>query len=250
MAEALARMPLHDITETIGTEGLRERFAIEVDRLPAEVRPRLCDAEALASHLHRDDRRTREPYVNHLLRVAIRVMHHYRVDDADVICAALLHDSVEDHPFELGGLVEGAATVAEARSAALSELSRRYSDRVARLVEAVTNPLYDERDTFEQYREHVVASLDDDPWARVIKLSDFTDNAVGIDYTAPGKARRVAPKYQPLVEELRELAARPDTPLADDVKQHIDEQLVLADLRLGRLISPGPAIPNGSSDPA
>src|SRR5215475_821726 len=43
MADALARMPLHDITETIGTQGLRERFAIEVDRLPAEVRPRLRD---------------------------------------------------------------------------------------------------------------------------------------------------------------------------------------------------------------
>jgi len=231
-------MPLHDITETIGTAGLRERFEIEVDRLPAEARPRLRDAEELASHLHRDDRRTREPYVNHLLRVAIRVMHHYRVDDPEVICAALLHDSVEDHPFELGGLAEGAASVADARSVALSELSRRYGGRVARLVEAVTNPLYDgERDTFEQYREHVVASLDQDPWARVIKLSDFTDNGVGVIHTTGPKVHSAAAKYAPLVPVLRELVVRADTPLSGEVRRHILDQLDLAEQRFTAILA-------------
>lgn len=43
------------------------------------------------------DRRQREPYLNHLLRVAIRVISHYGVRDAEVVCAALLHDAVEDH---------------------------------------------------------------------------------------------------------------------------------------------------------
>jgi hypothetical protein len=28
-------------------------------------------------------------------------MSHYRVDDADVACAALLHDTVEDHAVEM-----------------------------------------------------------------------------------------------------------------------------------------------------
>src|SRR5215831_9890704 len=125
MVDPLARMPLHDITETLGPDGLRRRLEIEVDKLPAEVRPRIRDAEALASRLHRDDRRSREPYVNHLLRVAIRVMHHYRVDDPDVICAALLHDAVEDHASELATAASGPPP-ADARSAALTVLSQRY----------------------------------------------------------------------------------------------------------------------------
>jgi len=99
--------------------------------------------------------------------------------------------------------------------------------------DAATPP---DRDPDEQYREHVVASLTADPWARVIKLSDFTDNAVGIVWTSAAKARRVAPKYFPLVDDLRELAARPDTPLDDDVKRHIDNQLTAAEQRLAAFI--------------
>ncbi len=38
--------------------------------------------------------RQREPYVNHLLRVALRIICHYGVDDVEVICAAVLHDAV------------------------------------------------------------------------------------------------------------------------------------------------------------
>jgi hypothetical protein len=45
-------------------------------------------------------------------------------------------------------------------------------------VAAVTNPVYEPgRDEHEQYREHVTASLRGSPWARVIKVSDFTDYA-------------------------------------------------------------------------
>ena len=35
--------------------------------------------------------------MNHLLRVAIRILSYYGVRDPDVVCAALLHDAVEDH---------------------------------------------------------------------------------------------------------------------------------------------------------
>ncbi len=227
-------MPLHDITERMGTDGLRARLSIEVDRLPAADRPPIYRAAALAAELHRDDRRVREPYINHLLRVAIRVLHYYRVTDPDVICAALLHDAVEDHPDDLAGTPGGDTT-----AAALAVVAERFGERVADLVGAVTNPVYDpDRDPGEQYREHVVTSLTANPWARVIKLSDFTDNAVGILWTPAAKARRVAPKYFPLVDDLRELAARPDTPLPDDVKQHIDDQLTLAAERLAAFVEP------------
>src|SRR5580692_764210 len=102
----VATMPLHAITSTYGEQGLRERFAVEIASFPQDEQRRLNQALDLASRLHADDRREREPYVNHLLRVAIRIISYYGVRDADVICAALLHDAVEDHPAELAA--EGA----------------------------------------------------------------------------------------------------------------------------------------------
>ncbi|HEY2576480.1 MAG TPA: HD domain-containing protein [Streptosporangiaceae bacterium] len=192
----------------------------------------LSQALTLAGRLHADDRRQREPYVNHLLRVAIRVMSHYEVRDPDVVCAALLHDSVEDHAGELaaGG----------SQQAALAALAAEFGSRVADLVAAVTNPEYQPgRDQHEQYREHVAASLERCPWARVIKVSDFTDNGVGLIHSSGPSLARLAAKYAPLVPVLRNLIARADTPLNDQVKARILVQLDQAAQRFTAILSPG-----------
>jgi hypothetical protein len=174
----------------------------------------------LASRLHAADRRDREPYVNHLLRVAIRIMSYYGVRDADVICAALLHDAVEDHPAELAGSGQGD------QQAALGVLAAEFGPRVAELVGAVTNPPFaPDRDEHEQYREHVADSLRDSPWARVIKASDFTDNGVGLIHSTGPRLRRLASKYAPLVPVLRDLIARPDTPLDAAAQERILAQI-------------------------
>ena len=213
-------MPLHAITSTYGEAGLRDRFAVEIASWPDADRPRMERALDLAGRLHAADRRDREPYVNHLLRVAIRVMSHYRVRDADVVCAALLHDAVEDHPDELAG------RPAADQAAALAVLASDFGPRVAELVGAVTNPAWaPDRDQHDQYREHVGTSLEVSPWARVIKASDFTDNGVGLIHTTGPRLYRLAGKYAPLVPVLRELVARPDTPLDDAAKEHILAQL-------------------------
>ena len=133
-------------------------------------------------------------------------------------CAALLHDAVEDHAADIapGG----------DRQAALAVLAGRFGARTAALVAAVTNPEWEPgRDEHEQYREHVLASLEASPWARVIKASDFTDNAVGIIHTTGPKLAKLAGKYAPLVPAVRELILRPDTPLDADVKDMIAAQL-------------------------
>ena len=100
--QILAVMPLHAISTVYGEHGLRARLAIETARLgdPAG-RQKISEALELAGRLHAPDRRQREPYVNHLLRVALRIICHYGVRDPDVICAALLHDAVEDHAGDL-----------------------------------------------------------------------------------------------------------------------------------------------------
>jgi hypothetical protein len=230
----LARMPLHAITSVHGEAGLRERLAIEIASFAPAGRDRVREALAQASRLHAADRRHDEPYLNHLLRVAIRVVSHYRVADPDLACAALLHDAVEDHA---GDLAPGGG-----QQAALAVLARQFGDRVAGLVAAVTNPAWRPgRDAGEQYREHVTASLAASPWARVIKASDFTDNAVGlIHFTGPALGR-LAGKYAALVPALTELIKRPDTPLDADIKDQIAAQFNSAAARFAA-IGPEPAV--------
>jgi hypothetical protein len=255
----LATMPLHAITTTYGEDGLRERFAQEIGVFGQADWRRLERALALAGRLHAADRRQREPYINHLLRVAIRILCYYGVRDPDVACAALLHDAVEDHAAELaaggsgqtepvagdGGQAaltagSGQAAAHGGRQAALAALAAEFGPRVAELVAAVTNPVWRPgQDQHEQYREHVAASLENCPWARVIKVSDFTDNGVGLIHTTGAALDRLAGKYAPLVPVLREMIARPDTPLGDQAKARIVGQLDLAAERFTAIQSPG-----------
>jgi hypothetical protein len=224
----LTTMPLHAITATYGEDGLRERFAAEITVFPAAAQDRLRRALELAARLHAADRRQREPYVNHLLRVATRIICYYGVRDADVVCAALLHDAVEDHAAEIGG--DGS------QQAALAVLADEFGPRVAELVGAVSNPPYEPgRDRHEQYREHVAASLAACPWARVIKASDFTDNGVGLIHTTGPRLEKLAAKYAPLVPVLAGLIARPDTPLSAEAKAHILGQFDLAAQRMAAI---------------
>jgi HD domain len=229
----VSTMPLHAITSAYGEQGLRARFSVEIETWPGPDQRRLNQALDLAARLHAADRREREPYVNHLLRVAIRIMSHYGVHDTDVICAALLHDAVEDHPAELAG-------AGGDQQAALAALAAEFGPRVAELVGAVTNPPYaPDRDPYEQYREHVADSLRREPWARVIKASDFTDNGVGLIHTTGPRLAMLAGKYAPLVPVLRELIALPDTPLEAPVRQHILAQLGRAADRFAAVLPPG-----------
>jgi len=225
----LPAMPLHAITSVHGEDGLRQRLLIEIASLSAADRVRVDSACSLMSLAHAGDRRQREPYACHPLRVAIRILSHYGVLDADVVCAALLHDTVEDHAADI--TAEGTAR------AALAVLAGMFGARAAGLVSAVTNPVWEPgRDEHEQYREHVAASLEACPWARVLKVSDFTDNAVGLFHTTGPKLARLAGKYRPLVPVLRELVLRADTPLGPGVKDKIAAQLDDAEVRFAAIL--------------
>lgn len=230
----LRTMPLHAITEVYGEQGLRDRFALELKALPDATREQLEEALAYAAALHEGQRRVREPYLNHLLRVTLRILCYYRVTDVEVLTAALLHDAVEDQPWRITGRPESDPPPT---TAALAVIAERYGPRVARLVECVTNPDYDpHRDRNEQYRSHVAEALETEPWARVIKISDFTDNGVGIIHTTGPKLVKASTKYAPLVPVLRELVSRSDTPLDGEAKQHILEQLDLAETRFSAIL--------------
>jgi hypothetical protein len=226
--QIVGTMPLHAITALYGEAGLRARLAMEAGRLTgAGQSSNVADALELATRLHQADMRQSEPYVNHVIRVALRIICHYGVLDAEVACAALLHDSVEDHADDLSP---------DGRDGALGILAKRFGPRVASLVEAVTNPVWDPgADKHEQYRLHVTASLEANPWARVLKASDFTDNGTGLIYTTGPRAARLARKYAPLVPVLAGLITRADTPLSAAAKDRIIRQLGAAQRRFAAI---------------
>ena len=220
----IAMMPLHAITALYGEQGLRTRLAMEIARLDDTASQRkIAEALQLAGRLHAADRRQREPYINHPLRVTLRIICHYGVRDTDIICAAVLHNSVEDHSDDLA---------LDGRADAFAALTARFGPQVASLVEAVTNPVFAaDGDKDEQYRAHVAASLADNARARVIKVSDFTDNGVGLVHTTGPKAVKLARKYAPLVPVPADLIDRPGTPLSPHVKVRILGQLRTAQKR-------------------
>jgi hypothetical protein len=234
-ATQLRVMPLHAITELYGEPGLRRRFTLELDQIPEARRGAVADACEWAADLHAGQRRTREPYLSHVLRVTLRILCYYRVTDPDVLTAALLHDAVEDQPWAIIGTGQhGPPPVA----AALAAIAARYNGRVARLVQAVTTPARpDGADRIRHYTEHLATDLDHEPWARVIKLSDFTDNGVGIIHSVGPVVLRSARKYDAALPLLRELLDRPDTPLPGDVKAHIRSQLDLAQVRFSAILA-------------
>jgi guanosine-3',5'-bis(diphosphate) 3'-pyrophosphohydrolase len=61
--------------------------------------PLILRALAFAAHKHRDQRRKdarASPYINHPVALAAILSNEGGVDDTDVLCGALLHDTLED----------------------------------------------------------------------------------------------------------------------------------------------------------
>ena len=84
----------------------------------------LLKALTFAAHKHRDQRRKdaeASPYINHPIALADVLVNEGGVTDVEVLCAALLHDTVED-----------TATTHE-------ELVDAFGSRIARIVAEVTD---------------------------------------------------------------------------------------------------------------
>ena len=70
----------------------------EAPPAPAAL-PLFIDALAFAAHKHRDQRRKNgaaSPYIKHPIALADVLVHEGGVTDITVLCAAILHDTVED----------------------------------------------------------------------------------------------------------------------------------------------------------
>lgn len=115
----------------------------------------LLKALAFAAHKHRDQRRKdpdASPYINHPIALADVLVNEGAVSDVEVLCAALLHDTVED-----------TATTRQ-------ELEEIFGPRIARIVAEVTD---DKRlSKPERKRLQVEHATRLSPEAKLVKLAD------------------------------------------------------------------------------
>ena len=199
-------------------------------------------AIAFASWAHRNQTRAqrgsmpRVHYIEHPLRVCNRLLR-YGVTDQDVLLAAILHDTVEDHAMAIAVDVMGGVPrdEQEARLIAMICIRKNYGEGVARIVRGLSNPISADgltvEDAHAEYRAHVEHAIRDTQVA-IVKFSDFEDNAGGLHHNVgPGTKKMVAKlakKYWPLVPVFSERISRADfAPFvpADGRKQmreHID----------------------------
>lgn len=186
-----------------------------------QEREKISGAYELVSRLHAEDFHRGKPYIYHLLRVANRIVspNHLDYQNANLVIAALLHDSVEDHPREITRLYSPEPKPKPVRLLSLSAIDRqiieqqeaneclriRFGDDVADMIAMVTNPadLYDGLDgeaKYSAYQEKVERAITEFE-GFLLKFSDWIDNAVGIIHSAGQSAERdihFKRKYGPL----------------------------------------------------
>lgn len=148
---------------------------------------RVIDALAFAAEAHRDQRRKdvqASPYINHPLALVRILAVEGGVEDVDVLCAAALHDYLEDCCGQDGqvSLDAGRALIGE-----------RFGAQVLAYVEAVT----DDRSLpkAERKRQQVEHAAHVPDGAKLVKLADKIANLRDLAQSPPAEwepARRRA----------------------------------------------------------
>ena len=158
------------------------------ERLPASTVARLREAADFAAAHHGDQQRpTGAPYTEHLLEALEVLVCGAGVTDPEILCAAVLHDVVED------------------TSGTLEEISTVFGPRVAELVGWVTipepGPGQDKASVKEEYLRGLRRAPHD---AILIKLADRASNAQTLRNLPAARQR---PYHAQTVEHIVPLAA-------------------------------------------
>ena len=114
---------------------------------------KITRAFGLATKVHKGQVYRDEPYINHLLRVALILAEELKMRDTDLACAALLHD----------------AQVPE-------EDLKEFGERVYTAVRASAEPKSDEKAAGEYFAAIAKAPKD----VRYVKLADRLDSVRGM----------------------------------------------------------------------
>ena len=125
-------------------------------------------ALAFAAHKHRDHRRkdvSASPYINHPIALANVLVNEAGINDPEVLCAALLHDTIED------------------TDTTPQELSRIFGKSICDVVLEVTDDQALPKEVRKRLQvEHAAKASDK---ARLVKLADKICNLRDISEGAP-----------------------------------------------------------------
>lgn len=144
-------------------------------------------AIVFACEQHRGQKRTEADgevdYVVHPIRVAEHLRRLAGVDDIEILCAAVLHDTIEDSGTRY------------------DELAESFGDRVAAIVAELTN---DSRLPKASRHEDMIrraATMSRE--AKMIKLADRYDNMLSVTTADRGKRHRILEETPRLLTALR-----------------------------------------------
>ena len=147
--------------------------------------PDVFAAVAFAAHAHRHQIRkdNKTPYVSHVMRVCLVVRHVFGLDDPEMLCAALLHDTIEDTTTD--------------RDDIDTEFGPTVGKWVAALTKNATLP-------FEEREAEYCARLAAADWqVKVCKLADMYDNLGDCRHFSPNGRRSTAKKSHRYLDALR-----------------------------------------------
>lgn len=165
-------------------------FDVMSKRVGPEELSQIRAAYDFAFEAHKDQKRkTGEPYITHPIAVATIAAEELELD-TNTVCAAFLHDVVEDTPY----------TIEDIRS--------RFGDEVAFLVDVVTKRKknkYINTKQVDNYKQ-ILDSVHYDVRALLVKLSDRLHNMRTLDSMRPDKQMKIAGEtdffYAPLAGRL------------------------------------------------
>jgi len=140
----------------------RELLIAAVQDLPRASQKKITQALALAEEGHAIQRRDDgAPYVIHPVRMALSLIKDFGHTSPAIICAALLHDLVEDTPVTL------------------SRIKKSFGPRVAAHVRDVTDtrPSHEtEKEKRLRKQQKLLTLLDKSKESRIVKCADILDN--------------------------------------------------------------------------
>jgi guanosine-3',5'-bis(diphosphate) 3'-pyrophosphohydrolase len=125
----------------------------------ASVLPRFIKAVSFAAHKHRDQRRKdaeASPYINHPIALARVLALEGAIADSDVLCAAILHDTVED------------------TETTFEELEREFGAKIAGIVREVTDDKSLDKNVRKRLQIEHAPHLSAE--AKLVKLADKISN--------------------------------------------------------------------------
>ena len=150
-----------------------------------EIPLSLLNAVAFAARAHRAQLRKdgQTPYVSHVFRVCLVVRQLFGIDDAEVLTAAVLHDTIEDTTTDRDDLIE------------------QFGAKVAGWVAMLSK---DKRLPDDEREAEYCQALTESPWqVQVCKLADIYDNLNDVASLSAKGTKRTLARTQRYLDALK-----------------------------------------------